>query len=114
MKNLFLLNKDIFQYKKIIIYGAGIAGKTLLMKLLQCNIKVDCFVDTNPSVCGKKYLNIPVFHINDVLDKREDTAIIVGGWYIAEIVPELERLGFQNIFKDPAGPGYLYLSGDID
>lgn len=113
MESLFFLNEKIKAYDRIIIYGTGRASWEILTKMLQYNVKVECFADSNPDNCGKKIMNIPVFHINELLDMNEDAAIIVGGIYIFEIVPELEKLGFKHIFFDYTnGIGYIHLERD--
>ncbi len=115
MEPLFYLNEHLRDFEKVIIYGAGAAGKALLMKMLQYNIKVECFADSNPDKCGKKILNIPVRHIKDwdVLEMRETAAVIIGGLYIFEVEPELTKLGFRHIFQDLAGPHYIHLERGV-
>lgn len=100
MKELFCLNNDVLSFDKIIIYGAGMAGSNLLLKLLQHNIKVECFADSDPEKCGKRYLNIPIVHINELTAERERSAMIVSGTYAFTVAAELDKLGFQHIFYD--------------
>ena len=100
MKELFFLNEDILNYEKIIIYGAGMAAKGLLLKLLQRNVKVECFADSYPDNCGARYLNIPIIHIDDLADERETAAVIVSGKYAFNVAEELEKRGFQHLFLD--------------
>jgi len=99
LEDLFLLNNNIGKYEKIIIYGAGIAGRSLLLELLQRNVKVECFADSNPDRCGERFYNKPVIHIDELLDERERAAVIVSGIYAFEVAAQLERLGFLNIFN---------------
>jgi NADH/NAD ratio-sensing transcriptional regulator Rex len=99
MEELFNLNEKLRKYERIIIYGAGAAGRGVLLKLLQRNIKVEYFADTDPEICGKKYLNIPIVHI-DELSESESTAVIVAGAYAFAVAAELEKRGFGNIFYD--------------
>jgi NADH/NAD ratio-sensing transcriptional regulator Rex len=101
MKELFFINEEIKQYKYVVIYGAGGAGQNLLLKLWQLNIKVDCFADYNPNICGTKLLNIPIVHINNLPQNyKKDAAVIVCGTYAFEVKPELEKMGYSNLFVD--------------
>jgi len=99
MQELFCLNERIRDFDSVIIYGAGNAGQTILLKLLQHNVKVACFADSDPEKCGHKFLNIPIVHI-DTLGDKIDSAIIVGGVYAFTVVRELEKRGFRHIFYD--------------
>lgn len=101
MQELFFLNTQLQEYDTVIIYGAGFAGTGILYKLLQHNIKVFCFADSDPERCGKKILNIPVYHI-DELKEHQNAAMIVGGLYAFTIAAELEKRGFHNLFFDYA------------
>lgn len=100
MKELFLLNEDIRQYETVVVYGAGAAGRALLLKLLQRGVKVACFADTHPKQCGTLYLNIPIVHIDELARHRESAAMIVSGRYAFEVAAELEKRGWKNMFFD--------------
>ena len=100
MKELFLINKEINDYEHIIIYGCGFTGKKMLYKLLQHNVKVKCFADSNPDICGNSYLNIPIIHIDEINDLNESTAVVVTGRYITTVAKELEKRGFEHLFFD--------------
>jgi len=99
MQELFSLNKNIRDYESVIIYGAGNAGQTILLKLLQLNVKVECFADSDPEQCGSRFLNIPVIHIDD-LECKQESAVIVGGVYAFSVAQELEKRGFKHLFYD--------------
>ena len=100
MKDLFFINEEIFGFEKVIIYGAGWAGKNMLLKLLQRDIKVECIADYSPEKCGTRLLNIPVRHIDELAEMRETAAIIVSGRYAFTVAAELEKRGWKNIFFD--------------
>ena len=100
MRALFYVNEDILNYGKIIIYGMGQAGRAVFFKLLQRNIRVECFADTNPDICGTRFMNIPVIHIDSLPAIYKDAAIIVSGRYAFTIAAELEKRGFGHIFYD--------------
>ena len=99
MHELFFLNESIRNFVSVIIYGAGNAGQTILLKLLQQNVKVECFADSDPDKCEGKFLNIPIIHIDRLQDKHE-LAVIVGGVYAFTVAKELEKRGFRHIFYD--------------
>lgn len=99
MRELFSINPDIRGFESVIIYGAGSAGQLMLLTMLQHNVKVECFADSNPDVCGQRFLNIPVRHIDELSDKRE-SAVIVSGVYAFSVAEELKKRGFTHIFCD--------------
>lgn len=101
MQELFFLNERLRGYDAVIIYGAGFSGTGILYKLLQHNVKVYCFADSDPEKCGKRIMNIPVLHIDELGDYR-DAAVIVGGLYAFTVAAELEKRGFCNLFFDYA------------
>lgn len=100
MEKLFHLNNNILHYDKIIIFGVGMAGHAMLLKLIQHDIKVECFADSDPEKCCKKHLNIPIIHINKLIDECERAAVIVSGRFAFTTAKELLKLGFQHIFYD--------------
>ena len=100
MKELFHFNEDIFNYPKVIIFGAGEAGKCVFYKLLQRNVKVECFADSDPEKCGKRFMNIPIVHIDKLTEMRKSAAFIVSGRYAISVADELEKRGFEHLFLD--------------
>jgi NADH/NAD ratio-sensing transcriptional regulator Rex len=100
MQNLFNLNEDIRQFDAVIIYGAGAAGQGMLLRLLQENVKVHCFADSDPEKCGTYILNIPVTHIDELADLRETAAMIVLSGYAFPVAKELEKRGWKHLFFD--------------
>ena len=77
--------------------------------MLQYNIKIVCFADSNPDNVNKKLLNIPVLDIKELLDMRDDAAIIVGGLYMYEVAAELEKMEFKHIFFDYSNGDFVHL-----
>lgn len=49
---------------KVAIFGAGIVGSELSKSLQNENIKIDFFLDSNPSRAGQSISNIPIRHID--------------------------------------------------
>ncbi|MDR1705741.1 MAG: hypothetical protein LBS19_13800 [Clostridiales bacterium] len=115
MEPLVYLNERIKDFESVIIYRKGEAGKAILMRLLQHDIKVECFADPNPGE-AERILNIPVLHIRDqaVLDMAADTPVIVWGLGLFQAAEELKKLGFRHIFYELAGPDFIQLErGDV-
>lgn len=100
MKDLFFINEEIFGFEQVIIYGTGWAGKNMLLKLLQRDVRVMCFADYDPEKCGGKMLNIPIRHIDELYESRGTAAVIVSGRFALEIAEQLEKRGFSHIFFD--------------
>jgi prephenate dehydrogenase len=102
LEPLLVLNESIRKFKSIIIYGTGAAAGTILMMLLERNIKVECFTDGKLDNCNKKYFNLPVYYIKDqsLLSKKEEAAVIISGLFTREIAVELDKLGFKHLFYE--------------
>ena len=99
MKELFILNEELKGFSSVIIYGTGNAGRGIFLKLLQRNVKVDCFIDSYPENCGSAIFGVPVHHIREISGKT-DSAIIVGGRYTFPVAAELKKFGYDHIFYD--------------
>lgn len=113
MKPLFQFNDDILSYDEIIIYGCGMAARDIFQKLLQRNVKVLCFADSNPDNCGQRIWNIPVVDIKGLTDKYDRAAFIVGGKYLGEVSRELIKMGVKHLFYDYANEvGVIHLGGE--
>jgi FlaA1/EpsC-like NDP-sugar epimerase len=100
LKDLFFINEEIYGFSSVIIYGAGTAGKNMIFKLLQRDVKVECIADSDPLKCGTKLLNIPVVHIDGLAESRESAAIIVTGRFALDVALQLEMRGWKHIFFD--------------
>lgn len=98
-KKKYVQNK-IRSYKDVIIYGAGAVGKNVWNELVYNSmpIKVHCFAvskkQENPDTCQ----GVPVCEIQDLLDYREKSLIIIAVSlkYQSEIKDTLKGLGFVH------------------
>jgi NADH/NAD ratio-sensing transcriptional regulator Rex len=100
LKDLFSINEEIYRFETVIIYGAGAAGKNMIFKLLQRDVKVECIADSDPIKCGTKLLNVPVKHIDELTSYCESAAVIVTGWSAPKIAALLKQRGWKHIFFD--------------
>ena len=115
MKPLFHLNEDIRAYSEIIIYGSGMSGRVTFQRLLQRNVGVLCFADSNPDNCGQLIWNKPVVLIGELTDKFETAAFIVAGRYLGEVSRELEKMGVKHLFFDYGNEtNFIHLGGEGD
>jgi hypothetical protein len=115
MKPLFYLNEDIRAFDEVIIYGSGQAGRGIFQKLLQRNVKVLCFADSNPDNCEQMIWNTPVRHISELAGKYGSAAFIVGGRYMYDVKKALEEMGVRHLFFDYANEvGVIHLGGEGD
>jgi hypothetical protein len=113
MKPLFYLNEDIRGFEYVVIYGCGMAGRGIFQKLLQRNVKVMCFADSNPDNCGQLIWNTPVVHIGELADKYATAAFIVGGGYMHDVSKALTEMGVKNLFFDYMNEaGMIHLGGE--
>ena len=99
-KKKYIQNK-IRTCKDVIIYGAGAVGKRVWNELVYNSmpIKVHCFAVSSKKDNPDAYQDVPICEIQDLLDYREKSLIIVSVSlkYQAEIKDTLKRLGFTHI-----------------
>mgnify|MGYP001041655554 CR=1 FL=1 len=93
------------KYKKIIIYGAGKVGKTLLFPYLDKVDKYDliCFAVSDKSNNSEKILGFPVYEIGELTAYKEDAVVIIGvsHQYQREVLDSLNSYGFRHIVYPP-------------
>lgn len=90
------------QYEKIIIYGAGHVGRTVLDRLTarKYGLRNICFAVTNSSMNPASVLNTDVYGIEELLPFRETAAVIIAVDVkdTRAIDKSLAEKGFVNIF----------------
>ncbi len=85
------------KFKKIILYGAGIVGQTLLDILVSENIEILCFVDDDSSKQGTTLNGVKVIDPS-MLDKTSYDAVLVASFRHAdEIAQRARSLRMKNI-----------------
>lgn len=85
------------RFKKIILYGAGIVGQTLLDILVSENIEILCFVDDDSSKQGTTVDGVKVIDPS-MVDKTSYDAVLVASFRHAdEIAQRARSLKMKNI-----------------
>ena len=87
------LNKTQFP---VYIFGADIAGKAVSKLLSQNGSKVQGFIENNQNKCFVDLDGIYVFHSNSMIEFNKNSVILIASTYIADIISQVEALGFQN------------------
>lgn len=98
--------------KHIVIYGAGLVGKTCYLRLKD-TFKIDSFIVSEWNDTNTKLFGIPICDISSFKAKATETAVIIGTGdiYQDEILDRLHREGFWNIvFPDIAPLSLDYYS----
>jgi organic radical activating enzyme len=91
LKNLCIRSdQDVF------IFGADIAGKVTQMLLSNYDIKVSGYIDNNLNKCDKNINDVSVYHSTKLLDINNNSIILIASTYIADIIEQIEGLGFFN------------------
>ncbi|MGJ8455368.1 winged helix-turn-helix transcriptional regulator [Pseudothermotoga sp. U03pept] len=86
------------RFRKIVLYGAGIVGQTLLDVLRTEGIDVLCFVDDDPSKHNKSVNGVVVLSSDKVKLLDYDTTLIASFRHAEKIAQRAKSLGMKNIF----------------
>ncbi len=87
-----------FGLKKIVLYGAGIVGQTLLDALTGENIDVVAFVDDDSSKHGTTVNGVNVIDPDMVQKISYDAVLVASFRHADEIAQKAKSLKMQNIF----------------
>ncbi len=83
---------------EVVLFGAGVQGRTAAAIYKSLGIGVKCFADNNKSNHGKMVLGIPVVPPDNLKpDDNIPIIISVGGQAKVEIRQQLENKGFKDI-----------------
>lgn len=85
-------------FKKIVLYGAGIVGQTLLDVLAAENIDVVCFVDDDSSKQGINIGIVPVVNPQSVGEISYDAVLVASFRHADEIAHRASSFKMRNIF----------------
>ena len=92
---------DFFNYLTktqypVYIFGADIAGKAVSKLLSQNGWQVQGFIENNQNKCFVAIDGIYVFHSESMIEFDKNSVILIASTYIADIISQIEALGFQN------------------
>lgn len=91
------LNKELKKYKYICVFGAGNIGKGTVEELQKHGINVDFLCDNDKSKVGNLYNGKPCISLDELIEKKDETVVIISTRYYKEIYNQLIRLGINNI-----------------
>ena len=85
----------------ICLYGAGDAGRLIYKLLSKCNVKVDCFLDNNPSKWGINIVDgIKCFSPGDIAHKEHCLVMVCINWRsYQKLYSKAERDGFNSFLE---------------
>lgn len=90
--------KQIFQSKKIYIFGAGQYGMRVLYELKVRGIQVDGFLDNNPQREGQRIQGVSCYMPEKELESNGDAAVIVAVRNCKTILSQLDKLHVGDVF----------------
>ena len=96
--NILKKEDDLLRNAKyIVIYGAGLVGKNMFLKLSK-EYKIDCFVVTKKRTGEVSFLGVPIIEISDLNYNPNDTAIIIGVGDNSQddVIRTSEKYGFRQ------------------
>lgn len=92
---------ELEKSKKIIIYGAGKVGSTLMLPYLEKEDEYEllCFAVSEKTENSKEVFGLPVFGIEELVEYREDAVVLMGvsHQYQKEVEDVLDKYGFKNV-----------------
>ena len=100
MQYLFNLNPKFQDNKKIIIFGTGRMGLLTFTVMLQEDIFVTAFCDKNPDLWNLKIMNKPVISPDDLVEMKDNPAVIIAEDDIDSCYSYLQDLGIKDIWID--------------
>ncbi len=80
----------------VIIYGAGVVGKTLLTICKNEGIKIECFCDSSKKVAQSNFCDMKVIYAHDLKHKYRDAIFLISSAAIKDVVDLLINSGFSN------------------
>ncbi len=105
LERIKLFYDELKKHRNIIIYGAGLIGKRVLHDLTYCNdpAKVMCFAVSRVEENYDSIKGIPIIDIHDLLEYRESGYVVIATTHLYqdEIMDNLKKLGFVNVFAYP-------------
>jgi FkbM family methyltransferase len=91
-----VFGKDFDQSCPVAIYGAGIIGGELSQSLLHEGIRINLFLDSNPSKSGREINGIPIKHIEEMRSLSGHNIVIATKGGGEEIEAMLQKIGLNK------------------
>lgn len=88
------LSKEAIQGNRVILYGAGIDGKRILVGCSMAGVSVSFFCDEK--LAGKKVQGISVIAPESLSKQTDEVVVIASGKYCDEIYRELQKRGVRE------------------
>lgn len=95
------LVEELKRNPEVVIYGAGVIGQKLALKLLQEKVRISCFAVTGDGDFDSECLGMPVVELKSLIPKKDSCAIVVAVAQMnqLELYHNLQAYGFKNIFR---------------
>lgn len=91
------LYKELKKYKYICVFGAGNVGQSTVEELQQNGIKVNFLCDNDKNKVGNLYKGKICISVDELIEKKEETVVIIATRYYKNIYNQLTMLGVNNI-----------------
>lgn len=109
-------NRLLDEAKHIVVYGAGVVGKSSFLRLSK-RYKIDCFVVTKRKNGENSFLDVPIYEIRELEYTPDDTTVIIGVYdnLQDEVVNTLKKFDFSKIvfpFIEPLN--YIYYTNCLE
>lgn len=83
--------------KNIVIFGTGAAGRAI-HRAVNDRDNIVAFIDNNKQKQGSKYMDIPIYSVDEIV-KLEFDYIYIGGIWVDEMEAQLANLGLKDKIK---------------
>ena len=80
--------------KNIVIFGTGAAGRAIY-RAIATNNNIVAFIDNNRQKQGSKYMDIPIYSVDEILGLEFDF-VYIGGIWADEMEAQLLNLGLKS------------------
>lgn len=96
--SLFSIEENLlYKAKYIVIYGAGLIGKSIFFTLSK-RYKIDSFVVSMRKIEEKDFMGVPIREISELNYNQKDTVVIIGvnDRFQDEVIFTLQKYGFKQ------------------
>ena len=107
VKELFLINSQIQEFRYKVIYGVGKEGRRLCEKLEKEGLDITYFADSNKQLQGQIVMGKKVLSLDELRDMSQKTAVLLSCGYEEEIYGVLKRNGIKHVFLSHVSNGLI-------